>query len=156
MNYKKSHRCENTYDIVNKYFINDISNIIFLYFLPQKKTKKNYKNIKKYFGYSKHSYVISILGIYELCEYIDNPRPLMVGGILGNNPEIFNLGIKLINERDTCEYREDMIQLCDVYKIISFCEKIILEYDRDVNVFNFSNLILSNFYSSNNINAIAE
>jgi hypothetical protein len=146
MKSKKNHRCEKTYDIVNKYFINDISNIIFLYFLPPINKKKNYKNITKYYSYSKNDYVMSILGVYESCEYIITPRPLMVGGILGDNPEIFNLGLKLINTQNYNKNNKN-----NKNKIIILCKKLILEYNRDVDYFSFKNILLDCEFKKKNV-----
>lgn len=111
------HGCIKTYEILNNYFINDISNIIISYFLPK---KKRGKNSEKYLGYSKYNYVIAILGVYELCENVNNARPLVVGGILGDNYEIFKRGVELLND--------------DINKknITSYCRALIIECKRDL------------------------
>jgi hypothetical protein len=116
-----------TIKLLNNFFYNDICNIIIYYISPKKFEKYEIE------GYSKYQYIVPILGNYELCVNMPSTksRQFIIGGIIGNNYEIFKLGLKKKEESGEFKNFNTSIALKNIY-LISDAFELIITKDRDI------------------------
>jgi hypothetical protein len=131
-----------TIKLLNNFFYDDICHIIIYYISPEK--FKKYKIDE----FSKYSYIVSILGNYELCMNLPTPRPLIIGGIIGDNYEIYKLGLK-----NTLDHHYNTMYFYNIIKRIIEKDRdiqFIFEIEKQIKKLKYKVIHIADYFSSSN------